>query len=222
MKQNKRLVLGLAIVCVINLLGHLACLPFLPDQIPTHWNFAGRIDSWGPKWSGTAFGALPLGILLLLAVLPAIDPKGKNFEKFAPLYRGMMVGTTLFFCAFSWMGELCAFGVIPDGSGLVGALVGGGCGVLFILLGNYMPRIKQNYTFGCRTPWSLADPHNWERTQRMGGITFVVMGAATLLFSLLAGRLGEAVVLGGLLVAILGGTAWIYLYSFLVYKQILK
>ena len=74
---------------------------------------------------------------------------------------------------------LAAFGVLPDG--IMGMLIGGGIGVLFILLGNYMPRARQNYTFGCRTPWALADEHNWARTQRMGGITFIIMGAVILL-----------------------------------------
>ena len=192
MKQNKPLFLALAILCTLNLLGHLVCLPFLPEQVTIHWNFAGEIDGWGPKWSAAAFGALPLGILLLL------------------------------FCLFSWVTELSAFGFIPDGSNLVGVLIGGGLGFFFILLGNYMPRIKQNYTFGCRTPWSLADPHNWERTQRMGGITFIAMGIALLLNSFLAGWLGEGVVLTFLLIVLLGGTGWIFLYSFLVYKRIMK
>lgn len=222
MKQNKPLFLALAILCTLNLLGHLVCLPFLPEQVPIHWNFSGEIDGWGPKWSAAAFGALPLGILLLLGALPYIDPKGKNFEKFGALYRGTTIGFTLLFCLFSWVTELSAFGFIPDGSNLVGVLIGGGLGFFFILLGNYMPRIKQNYTFGCRTPWSLADPHNWERTQRMGGITFIVMGIALLLNSFLAGWLGEGVVLTFLLIVLLGGTGWIFLYSFLVYKRIMK
>ena len=49
MKQNKPLFLALAILCILNLLGHLLCLPFLPEQVPIHWNFAGEIDGWGPK-----------------------------------------------------------------------------------------------------------------------------------------------------------------------------
>ena len=56
MKQNKPLFLALAILCTLNLLGHLVCLPFLPEQVPIHWNFAGEIDGWGPKWSAAAFG----------------------------------------------------------------------------------------------------------------------------------------------------------------------
>ena len=49
-------------------------------------------------------------------------------------------------------------------------------GALFVGVGNYLPRMRQNYTFGVRTPWALADETNWKRTQRVGGISFMVLG----------------------------------------------
>ena len=221
MKRNK-LYWILAGVCLANLLGHAACLPMMPDQVPIHWNWAGVADGFGSKYSALGLGALPLGLLLLFWALPAIDPKGKNFEKFAPIWKGMVLATVLFTCAVGWLSELAVFGVLKDGSGAVGLLVGGGIGVLFIVLGNYMPRIKQNYTFGCRTPWALADEHNWNRTQRMGGFTFIVIGAATLVagvFSGVMGPMGSTFVLLG---ATILGTVWIYVYSFLVFKGLMK
>ena len=117
----------------------------------------------------------------------------------------------------SWFSELSVFGLIPEGSSLVGILVCGGCGVLFIFLGNYMPRIKQNYMFGCKTPWALNNEHNWNRTQRRGGIVFVIMGAALIVISLLATILGDVATMILLLAAVFGGSAWIYIYSYLVY-----
>ena len=107
-------------------------------------------------------------------------------------------------------------------SAITSLLVCGGVGVMFIILGNFMPNIKQNYTFGCRTPWALNDEHNWQRTQRMGGITFVVMGIALIAVAFLAGLLGDTVTLILLLCAVCGGSAWIYLYSYLVYVGKMK
>ena len=107
--------------------------------------------------------------------------------------------------------------LLPNSGNLVSILVFGGCGVLFILLGNYMPRIKQNYTFGCKTPWALNDEHNWNRTQRMGGIVFVVIGVVFMVAIPFSRVLGETGMLILLLGSSLGGTLWIYLYSYLVY-----
>ena len=56
----------------------------------------------------------------------------------------------------------------------------------------------------------------------MGGITFVIIGAVILLTGMLGGVLGEVPVLALLLGVTLGGIVWIYVYSFLVFKGILK
>lgn len=117
-----------------------------------HWGFDGQVDGWGPKYMVLVTALIPAAILLLIAVVPKIDPRSENFQKFGGIYRGFLAGIVLFMCGISWLSELTVYNVLPDGSSLVGVLVSGGIGILFILLGNYMPRIKQNYTFGCRTP----------------------------------------------------------------------
>ena len=151
-----------------------------------------------------------------------IDPKHQNFEKFGKVWNLFVVLFTVMMAAFSWLSDLAVFGKLPDSSNLVSILVCGGIGVLFIILGNFMPQIKQNYTFGCRTPWALNDEHNWQRTQRMGGYTFVVMGIVLLVLAFLGGLLGDIATLIVLLAAVLGGSAWIYLYSYLVYVGKMK
>ena len=61
-----------------------------------------------------------------------------------------------------------------------------------------------------------------QRTQRMGGYTFVVMGIVLLVLAFLGGLLGDIATLIVLLAAVLGGSAWIYLYSYLVYVGKMK
>lgn len=222
MRGNKRLFLLLGALCVVNLLAHLCFYPALPEMVPIHWGFDGRVNGWGPKWNVLILAALPAAMLALLYFLPHMDPKRESYQKFAPIWRGFAIALTLFLAAFSWLIELAAFGVLPESGNLVGVLVSGGVGVLFIFLGNYMPRIKQNYFFGCRTPWALADEHNWNRTQRMGGISFVISGAVLILLGLLSPLLGEGWTVGLLLAVTLGDALWTFLYSFLVFKKILK
>ena len=218
----KKLKLGplfwvLLAVCVVNMVGHLAVYPALPDTVPTHWGASGEVNGWSSKQSNLIFCVLPLILLLFMEVVRRIDPKHQNYEKFKGVWNASLTALTIFMSAMSWFSELSVFGLIPEGSSLVGILVCGGCGVLFIFLGNYMPRIKQNYMFGCKTPWALNNEHNWNRTQRMGGIVFVVMGAALIVISLLATILGDAATMILLLAVVFGGSVWIYLYSYLVY-----
>ena len=216
MKRNK-LFWALLVLCAVNFAAHLCLYPSLPDIVPTHWCADGRANGWGPKSTVLILAALPALMLVLMAALPHIDPKRQNYEKFKGVWNGFLTAFTIFIAAMSWFSELSVFGLIPEGSSLVGVLVCGGCGVLFIFLGNYMPRIKQNYMFGCKTPWALSNEHNWNRTQRMGGIVFVGIGAVLIVLSLLAAALGDTATMILLLAAVFGGCAWIYIYSYLVY-----
>ena len=211
----------LGAVCAVNFVAHLCFYPALPQTIPIHWGTDGMVNGWGPKWVALMLALLPVILLVLFRFLPGMDPKAENYEKFKPIWNGFLIGVTLFMAAMSWITELAVFGVLPEGGNAVGIFVGGGIGLLFIILGNYMPRVKQNYTFGCKTPWALADEHNWTRTQRMGGIVFVIIGVASVLGALFTGALGNAFFVLFMAVT-LGGTAWIYLYSFLVFRGKMK
>ena len=68
----------------------------------------------------------------------------------------------------------------------VGRATGLLIGVLFLFIGNMMGKLKSNYFIGCRTPWALADPDVWNKTQRMGGYVFFITGLAAVLLSLFA------------------------------------
>mgnify|MGYP000319003125 FL=1 len=217
MKKNK-LFWILTVVCVLNFAAHLYFYPSLPDIVPTHWGASGQVNGWGPKSTVLILAALPFAMLILFEVIRKIDPKHQNFEKFGKVWNLFVVLFTVMMAAFSWLSELAVFGKLPDSSNLVSILVCGGIGVLFIILGNFMPQIKQNYTFGCRTPWALNDEHNWQRTQRMGGYTFVVMGIVLLVLAFLGGLLGD---IATLIVLLAGQTLFMILYVVLVVFNIM-
>ena len=209
-------------VCVLNMVGHLAVYPALPDTVPTHWGANGEVNGWSSKQSNLIFSVLPIIFLIFMEVVRRVDPKHQNFERFGKVWNIFITLFVVFFCGMTWLTELTVFNMLPGGGSIVGVVVCGGIGLMFIILGNFMPNIKQNYTFGCRTPWALNDEHNWQRTQRMGGITFIVMGIALIAVAFLGSTLGDTGTLVLLLGAVLGGSAWIYLYSYLVYVGKMK
>ena len=51
-----------------------------------------------------------------------------------------------------------------------------GLGILFIIIGNYLPKCKQNYTVGIKIAWRFNDEENWNRTHRMAGFLWVICG----------------------------------------------
>lgn len=59
-----------------------------------------------------------------------------------------------------------------------------GLGFMFLLIGNYLPKIRQNGTLGIKIKWALEDEENWNATHRMGGKVWVVCGFLCMLCAL--------------------------------------
>ena len=133
---------ALIAVCVANVAGHLAVLPSLPAQIPVHWGADGTVNGWGPSWTVAALGFLPLVLLATLWLVPRIDPKGAAYAKSGRFYLGFVIAFTVFMCGMTWLSELTVWGVVPQ-TGAVGIIVTTAIGVLFIGMGNYLPRVRQ-------------------------------------------------------------------------------
>ncbi len=113
MKRNK-LFWGLLIFCAINFAAHLCFYGSLPDVVPTHWGADGQVNGWGPKSTVLIMAALPALMLILMAVLPRIDPKHQNYEKFKGVWNASLTALTIFMSAMSWFSELSVFGLIPE------------------------------------------------------------------------------------------------------------
>lgn len=209
---------ALIAVCVANVAGHLAVLPSLPAQIPVHWGADGTVNGWGPSWTVAALGFLPLVLLATLWLVPRIDPKGAAYAKSGRFYLGFVIAFTVFMCGMTWLSELTVWGVVPQ-TGAVGIIVTTAIGVLFSGMGNYLPRVRQNYTMGVKTPWALADPENWRRTQRFGGKCFVVMGVGFIAFGFTASALPDGAAAAGIAAIALIPMAAMYLYSYLIWRK---
>ena len=215
---SPRVWVALAALCAVNVAAHLLVMPSLPAQIPTHWGANGAVDGWGPSWMASALGALPLVFLVVFYVVPRIDPKGEAYRKSGKFYQGFVIVFTLLMCAISWLSELTVWGMVPT-TGAVNLLVSGSIGMLFIGIGNYLPRVKQNYTLGVKTPWALADPENWRRTQRFGGACFMVLGVGLIVMGVAGTALSSEAVAVAITVLALGLVGAMYLYSYLLWRK---
>ena len=215
---SPRVWIVLVVLCAANVAAHLLVMPSLPAQIPTHWGASGAVNGWGPSWMASVLGALPLVFLAMFYVVPRIDPKGEAYWTSGKFYQGFVIAFTLLMCAISWLGELTVWGVVPA-SGAVNLLISGTVGLLFIGMGNYLPRVKQNYTLGIKTPWALADSENWRRTQRFGGACFMVLGVGLIVMGIAGSALSSEVVAVAITVLALGLVGAMYLYSYLLWRK---
>lgn len=91
-----------------------------------------------------------------------------------------------------------------------------GTGILFVVVGNYLPKVKPNHTIGIRVIWALQDEENWVATHRFSGRVWMTAGV----LCMLSGLFGETTAALILYVVIIGAAAIIsVLYSYLFYKK---
>jgi uncharacterized membrane protein len=149
--------------------------PSLPADIPSHWGFAGNPDSWMPKEYGMwLLPGLTLVLAVLFPVLCYLDPKRENYRLFVRTWEVMQL-SIIVMLAYIFAVQLYAT-LYPEANVLVGRFIVFGVGLLFVVLGNFMGKIRQNFFVGLRTPWSLSDPQVWQKSQRFAGWAFVLGG----------------------------------------------
>lgn len=185
----------------------------LPEQVPIHFRIDGTADAYGARstmWLLAGIGPL---LALLLQFLPAIDPKKRNYIKFQKYYDQFAIALELFLLVMFGLTLSESFrpGTVSFGRTVTAAL-----GILFLLLGNMMGKIKHNYFFGIRTPWTLADPDIWTRTHSLGGKLWFALGLVLLPCSFL---LPERALFVLLMAGALGSMAALFLLSYLWYRR---
>ena len=170
MKNKKYWLITSAITLVPILLG-LLLWDRLPDRIPTHFGIDGAADGWGSK-AFAVFG-LPLVWLTFQLIIWAVtrldkQNRGHN-EKVLNL-----VG--LIFPAMSIVFAVLMYTRAMEVELEMGALLFPMLGLLFIAMGNWMPKIKQNSTLGIKIKWTLYNEENWNKTHRFAGFVWVIGG----------------------------------------------
>lgn len=207
----KKLNILILILCILSLAGQLLLLPKLPDTIPTHWNVSGEIDGYGSKYTSLFLAAIPLLMYGLFELIPRIDPRKQNYEKHQKAYTVVRILTSLLFIALVWATNAAAMG-IPVDMGLAAPV---GVGLLLLAIGNYMPQIRPNYSFGIRTPWTLESPYVWKKTHTAGGVLFCIYG----LLLIAAGIVQKEWMMNLFLAVLLLGIVALTLYSWLLFRR---
>lgn len=176
MKTNKKLLLLTSMVILFPMLWGLMIWPQLPNQIQIHFNVAGQANNFQSK--PLAVFGLPLFLLLVhlfVIFMTARDPKNRTMnEKMGKVIYWLtpIVSLSVFYLIYSK-----ALGSTTNPSVFVSALLG----LIFVIMGNYMPKLKVNHTVGIRLPWTLQSEDNWHKTHRLAGKLWVLGGLILLL-----------------------------------------
>ena len=175
-KKNLKILIITSVIILLPMVAGLILWNQLPNKIPFHWNAAGEVDGWASKPVAVFVpSAVMLALQWLCMLVTFADPKKQNHpEKVKVLVLWLIPIITFFISALMYVSAL---GVSVRVETLMPILLG----LVFVAIGNYMPKCKQNYTIGIKIPWTLASEENWNRTHRLAGWVWVGGGIVMML-----------------------------------------
>ena len=209
-KENKVRLLISSLITLLPMLFGVVFWNKLPDVITTHWGADGIADGF----SGKAFSVfVPTGIMLvfnlLCVIATAFDQNSRNQNKKAmgiifwivPIIS-LLVNGAMYSVALGK--EISIYWLFP-----------GLFGILFVVMGNYLPKIKQNRTMGIKISWALNNEENWNKTHRLAGKLWVAGGIVLIAISFLPLKWAFAIMVTLFLVMMIVPVV----YSYSIYRQ---
>ena len=179
LKENKKTLIITGIVTLLPILIGVIFWNRLPDEMATHFGTNSGANGFSSK-AFAVFGLplIMLGVHLLCAFFTAADPRKQNISpKMFRLVLWLVPVISLVIAATVYPYNL---GYDVSVTFIVELLLG----ALLVVVGNYLPKARQNYTIGLKFPWTLANEENWNRTHRFGGILWMLGGLALIILTL--------------------------------------
>lgn len=168
------------ILMYLPLAAALLALQYLPDKIPAHYGFDHQVTRWGSKYEALLYPIATVLIgyfLLAMAKVAAKQEEHGENNKNVVIVTGILV--LILFNALNGYFLYTGFNKVENLSSVpldINQLIFGIVGVLMIIAGNIMPKVRMNSIVGLRTRWSMKNEITWKKCQRAGGISFIVGG----------------------------------------------
>ena len=148
----------------------------ITEPVALHFNLEGEPDRFGSKQellvAMLVLLGVNLGVFLLLSNAYRFDPKRNSVANKERLSR-IAFAVSVFLSALSL---LIIYNSTVQASRLDIGIILAATGLLFAVIGNYMPNLKPNYFAGIRLPWTLENEENWRRTHALAGRLWFVGG----------------------------------------------
>ncbi|MBH0329136.1 membrane protein [Brevibacillus brevis] len=170
------------------------CYPSMPDQMVIHWGPNGEPNGFAPKLVGVTF--IPVVMLFLFV---AVRSQKQYYKKFQSSHDTILHTLMIVLLVIHSVIIAYGYGYMLN----IGIFVTLILGILFVTIGNFMPRFRHNYLIGIRTPWSLASEEVWKNTHLLSSRVFFIGGILIMLTSFLPTTIHYILMLVIVLVTIL-------------------
>lgn len=203
-------IITLVVLLIPMLVGMILWNKF-PNEIATHWGADGNPDGYSSRM--VAVFGMPTFILvvhLLVSLATAIKDTNAISDKLFRLLlwicpvMSIMVATLTYVTALGYEVNVPVMALML-------------MGIIYIVIGNYLPKARQNHFFGMRVKWTLESKKNWEHTNRFSAKIMVALGLVYIICAVLCilVEMKAAVVVlvcGTLIGAVFAMTLYSYLY----------
>ena len=201
--------IGLMLIVAATVFG-FAVMNQLPERVPIHWGINGQIDGYTNRT--VAVWLVPVilvGVWLLLAFISQLDPLNKNYASMSETVRRFNNAIVLFLCLVHVVVLMNALGWQVSMPRIL--LIG--TGMLFVILGNELGRLRRNSWFGIRLPWTMTDEDVWRQSHRVGGRIMLVAGLLMVIVSLITPLMAMMwlfmVIVFGMTIGLIGYSYWV-------------
>ena len=210
MKINKTKLIISSLLTILPIVFGLVLWNKLPERLPYHWNAAGEVDGYAGK--GMAVFFMPIFLLaihLLCVFATKLDKanRDQNEKVFSLIYYiNPVISLAVHGFVFA-----TALGYDVDVMSIMFIILG----IVFIVVGNYMPKAKQNRTIGIKITWTLSSEANWNATHRFAGKLWFAAGFIMVAAAFLPTRISLPIMLFVSLISVIIPI----IYSYRFYKK---
>ena len=180
----------------------------LPEVITTHFGINGEPDGFSGKYFAVLFFPLFMLTVHWLCILVSAAMEARGIKQSDKVY-----GLLFFICPLlSIVNSAMIYSMALGGEINISVFIAMLFGVMFIVIGNYMPKATRNRYFGIKIKWTLDNDENWAATHRLAGKVWVIGGFAVILTALLPIKIMIAAFIALIIALMLIPTVYSYVY----------
>ena len=185
MKKFKR-ILSLILAVLPMIYTAVAVFFFLPDKIAAHFDIHGNIDRYGSKFEAFLLPVIILVMYLIVTVVRHFAEESSTDDE--KTRRNSDIGDTITILLLVFLDAadvlvLTAMNqpnIFSNAESLAAVIISVIVGIVFIIIGNIMPKTKRNNVMGIRMKFCMDTDEHWYIANRAGGIALVLSGLATI------------------------------------------
>ncbi|MDD2935625.1 MAG: DUF1648 domain-containing protein [Candidatus Pacebacteria bacterium] len=185
--------------------------PSLPQTVASHWNSQGMVDGYMSKFWGIFL--MPIILIFMYGIyfiIPKIDPLKNNIESFRKQYNTLIALISIFLFYIFILTIAWNIGKEFNMNNFVLPVMG----VFIYYIGHLLKYAKRNWFVGIRTPWTLSSDYVWDKTHKIGGLLFKIIGIITL-FGMLISNYGFYLTIFSLI----GSAVFLFVFSYILYQK---